>query len=209
MININEIIKFTKEDDYNKKTVLCEIMAKYESDKSIYTEVYGGWHNYTPLYDKLFSKFRSQNVNFFEVGIYKGASIRAFKEYFINANIHAADIDLGTIYDDSEINFHICDQDNSDSISNMWNNIDTYFDIIIDDGKHEYFSNLNFLVNSIHKLKKGGIYIIEDLRTSDVLRRFEEERDSIMSQLNVDVFEIITIENKNNNIDNNIILIIK
>ena len=46
----------------------------------------------------------------------------------------------------------------------MWNDIGIkYFDIIIDDGFHSFDAACCLYENSIHKLKKGGIYIIEDI----------------------------------------------
>lgn len=37
------------------------------------------------------------------------------------------------------------------------------FDIIIDDGLHTTDANVNLFLNSFNKLKKNGIYIIEDV----------------------------------------------
>ena len=37
------------------------------------------------------------------------------------------------------------------------------FDLIIDDGLHAPYTNLNFIITSINKLKKGGWLIIEDI----------------------------------------------
>ena len=46
----------------------------------------------------------------------------------------------------------------------MWLDINRKnFDIIIDDGIHDYKGNINFFENSIEYLKKGGVYIIEDV----------------------------------------------
>ena len=45
----------------------------------------------------------------------------------------------------------------------MWNNIKKDFDLIIDDGLHNYKAALTLFLNSYEKLKKGGIYIIEDV----------------------------------------------
>jgi hypothetical protein len=50
---------------------------------------------------------------------------------------------------------------------------DVEFDILLDDGLHEYNANKNFFENSIHKLKKGGIYILEDI-SEDYLDNIEK-----------------------------------
>ena len=43
----------------------------------------------------------------------------------------------------------------------MW-----HFDILIDDGCHRFEETIIFFENSINKLRKGGIYIIEDILLS-------------------------------------------
>ena len=53
----------------------------------------------------------------------------------------------------------------------MWNekhlsNIN--FDIIIEDGLHKYEAHISFFENSVHKLNKNGIYIIEDILNQNV-----------------------------------------
>lgn len=46
----------------------------------------------------------------------------------------------------------------------MWKEIGIQnFDIIIDDGLHTTNANINLFINSFNKLKKNGIYIIEDV----------------------------------------------
>ena len=56
------------------------------------------------------------------------------------------------------------DQLNSNSIKSMWENIEVEeFDIIIDDGLHEPEANYNFFINSFDKLKKDGVFVIEDV----------------------------------------------
>ena len=42
------------------------------------------------------------------------------------------------------------------------------FDIIIEDGLHTFEANKCFFENSIHKVKRGGIYIIEDITNIDL-----------------------------------------
>ena len=47
----------------------------------------------------------------------------------------------------------------------LWENtlLHENFDIILDDGLHAIEHNKIFFENSIHKLKVGGVYIIEDI----------------------------------------------
>lgn len=158
-----------------KQTELCSLMTKYRSDKG------NDCHGYSRIYTELFSNLRNSNINLFELGIgtnyndtpytmgehgSPGASLRAWKEYFPLANIYSGDIDTRILFEEDRIKTFYVDQKNKDSIRNLWNNDllrDIEFDIIIDDGAHEVDANLTFLTESFHKLKSGGIYIIEDI----------------------------------------------
>ena len=52
----------------------------------------------------------------------------------------------------------------------MWNHPDLYgqFDIILEDGLHEFAANVTFFENSIHKLSKYGYFIIEDIANKEL-----------------------------------------
>jgi hypothetical protein len=133
----------------------------------------------------LFSHFdlKDKPVNLFELGLgtnntsiksnmgangKPGASLRAFADYFTEGNIFGADIDKDILFQTDRIKTFYCDQTNPEVIKEMWSNIPEEFDIIIDDGLHEAHANITFFENSYHKLKKGGIFIIEDILNFDV-----------------------------------------
>jgi hypothetical protein len=187
--NILELESLQYNIDDNKSDDLSNIMSKHLSDKGfglcddfINNNKYppnGVCHNYTYLYNILFNKYRNENIIIFEMGVGVpscmgswAGSLLGWKEYFPNTRIFSADIDKEYLYNDDRIKSYYADQENSVSIFNLWANMQEYmFDIIIDDGPHTYTSNYNFFVNSIHKLKIGGIFIIEDIHTTfiDVL----------------------------------------
>lgn len=167
---------------YDSRTSMCDLFQKNKSDKST-------WHNYTTFYDCIFSKYIGKNINFFELGLgtnnldvpsnmgsngKPGASLYAFKEYFKNANIYGADIDKRILFQDDGIETYYVDQTNLDEVETLWSNFKNLkFDIMIDDGLHEYSANITFFENSIRMLNDGGIYIIEDV-TNDDFNKFTE-----------------------------------
>lgn len=167
-------------------TVLCGLMSSHGSDKggpeifpSRFGEYWGPRHVYTKYYHALFNPIKDQALNVFELGIgstssafqysmqngVPGASLRAWRDFFVNSQIFGADIDTSTLFKEERINTFFVDQGNPKSIRDMWNTSEMpeEFDIIIDDGCHDVYYNVTFFENSFHKLKSGGIYIIEDI----------------------------------------------
>lgn len=181
-ISVENIISdYVINRDYLYQTDLCVIMNLYGSDK-------GGRHNYTTLYSKLFEAHRDKKLNVFELGLgtnytdvpsnmgpcgVPGASLRGWAEYFPYAQIYGADIDRRILFRELRISTFYCDQLNKNSIEEMFSNpelVYLFFDIIVEDGLHEYKANITFLKNSMSHLKKGGIYIVEDLLPGTVTK---------------------------------------
>ena len=206
----------------NINNSLCELMSKNGSDK-------GGKnnrHNYTKIYTELFKTLIYKNINLFELGLgtyytdiksnmgengKPGASLRGWREFFKKSMIYGADIDKRVLFNEDRIKTFYCDQTNDRDIEKMWNNLelkDIQFDIIIDDGLHEYDANIIFFENSIHKLKLNGFYIIEDLIPDTVdkikknIKLFENKYPNLE-------FTLLNIYLENNTYDNNLLLIKK
>jgi len=169
----------------NKPNILSELCEKYGSDKGFVNfdkdkKPYK-WHphTYSIYYHAIFNLSRENIKNVFECGLgtnnpniksnmtisgTPGASLRVWRDYFFNAKIYGGDIDKEILFEEERIKTFYVDQLNSNSIKSMWQNIEVEsFDIIIDDGLHEPDANYNFFINSFHKLKKNGIFIIEDV----------------------------------------------
>ena len=70
------------------------------------------------------------------------------------------------------IQTYVCDQKNPVSIQSLWSQSELAepFDILIEDGLHTFEANKIFFENSFHKVKPGGVYIIEDIMVSDIQR---------------------------------------
>jgi hypothetical protein len=204
---------------YKEIKTLSEIMSECKSDKS------SNHHNYTTTYSRLFHNLRNKNINLFELGLgtnnihipssmgpsgVPGASLRGWKQFFNNSKIYGADIDKNILFTEDNIKTFYVDQTNSESIKELWSSPDIKdidFDIIIDDGLHEFEANICFLKNSFYKLKQNGIYIIEDIVTPS-LSYFENELNRLKDELNFS-FEIKNIPNRHNNWDNILAIIYK
>jgi hypothetical protein len=163
-----------------KPTELCLLMDKYGSDKGTKNK---GKGNYTKFYDFIFKSIKNNPMNIFEVGLgtnntdvlsnmgkdgIPGASLRGWRDYFSNSFIYGADVDKRILFEEERIKTYFVDQLDDNSIKNLWDKFDFEFDIILDDGIHDIShsdvsGNRIFFENSIHKLKKGGFFIIEDV----------------------------------------------
>jgi hypothetical protein len=80
------------------------------------------------------------------------------------------------------------------------------FDVILDDGLHEFTANDIFLKNSYQKLKANGLYIIEDILPLDV-NMFISEIPKYLELFSY--ARLVIIPNPNNNIDNTLLILQK
>lgn len=140
-------------------------------------------HFFTLIYDSKFSSLRNKKIKFLEIGLWLGSSIRMWREYFRNAEIHGADLfteEEMTSYVKSlnqnqnldlkvdwEVDFkHIkLNQENSEDFKKL----DNDFDIIIEDGGHTMLQQQLSLKHLIKKVNSGGFLVIEDVHTSHLV----------------------------------------
>ena len=169
---------------------LCDLYGSDKGSEAFPEDVVYWWtpHTYTKIYALLFSPLKNDNLVIFECGIgtnnldiesnmgvngKPGASLRVWKDYFINSNIYGADIDKGVLFSEDRIVTGYMDQTDPESIKDFWEKHDISPDIIIDDGLHEFHAGITLYENSIERLKVGGVYIIEDI-AQDELRLYRE-----------------------------------
>ena len=131
------------------------------------------------------------------------ASLKAWRDYFENANIYGADIDTNILKNDTRIKTFFVDQTKPKIIKSMFKKIGvSEFDIILEDGLHEYGANICFFENSIEFLSDEGIYIIEDVYFKDKEKFINYFKDKNFN------YSIIDIYHKEN-IANNCLVIIR
>lgn len=167
---------------------LLELFKRFNSDK-------GFPHTYHPIYSALFLN-RSSVKNVLEVGIYKGASLRAFKEYFPNANIVGLDIDSSTFLDEDRVQSLYANQVDSNSFPRVRAVTgEVEYDLIIDDGCHEILETVNTFECILPWLKIGGWYVIEDIKNKHKLqwkyiaRSLPINYEAFLIDMNKDTFD--------------------
>ena len=68
------------------------------------------------------------------------------------------------LFQEDRIATHWCDQTDPASIARMWASVPVpAFDLMIDDGLHTVPAGICLFENAIHRLRDGGIDIIEDV----------------------------------------------
>ena len=173
-------------------SILNVLADKYGSDKGEVLPESNpySWpsHNYADFYGLVFGIRRNDIQNVIECGLgtnnpnlessmgidgKPGASLRMWRDFFPSANVIGCDIDKEVLFSEDRINTFYCDQTSSESINNFVKEaeiIEGSVDIIIDDGLHEYDAGISFFENMIGCLRSDGIYIIEDVIHSDILK---------------------------------------
>jgi hypothetical protein len=92
-----------------------------------------------------------------------GASLRAFRDFLLNAELYGADIDRGILFQEDRISTFFLDQTDSDSFAQLSRSIPSEFDLIIDDGLHSPHANIATLLFGLKHLKVGGWFVVEDI----------------------------------------------
>ncbi len=203
----------------NELNKLCK---KFGCDKGSFegSHKFFSWkpHSYTDLYYFLFSNQRLHIKKVFELGIgtnkvfndalkrksLPGASLRVWKNFFSKAKIFGADIDTNTLFKEDRIKTFKVDQFDSKSIKEMWKKVKIRnFDLIIDDGCHQFDGTINFFLNSINFLGSNGFYIIEDIFYKDkerFIKFFEKKKFN---------YFFVELSSRNDLKDNNLLVIKK
>lgn len=145
---------------------LIDLATKHKSDKHNH-------HDYARYYQKHFEHLQNEQITLIELGIggYEypdrgGSGLRMWSEFFIKGRIYGVDL-----YDKSGLKFNpnvtILKGSQADEqfIEALIQKSDAP-DIIIDDASHLNGLTIKSFTLLFPHLKKGGIYVIEDLESS-------------------------------------------
>jgi hypothetical protein len=116
------------------------------------------------VYGRMLTEFRHQPIALLELGVYRGASLRIWRDYFPQSVI--VGIDIEPIWLPDLLNVHIVQGDQADpeTLDRATAAIGgSLFDIIIDDASHLGLkSRASFAHLFIRGLKPSGLYFVED-----------------------------------------------
>ena len=123
-------------------------------------------HGYTEHYEYWLSKYNNPKI--LEIGSWHGASTKMFNEYYRHkCEIWTYDISYDEYWYEEQPNVHkfTGDQNNIDDWNKFFSEVNTKFDIIIDDGSHFPEHQIHTLYWLYNHLTTNGLYILEDLHT--------------------------------------------
>ena len=142
-----------------------ELFRIFSADTNVHK-----WHHYFDIYSKYFERYRDRPITMLEIGVFRGGSLRMWKEYF-----HPDSIIVGIDIDTSCQAHEIADQNVFVRIGSQAdpaflaavNGEFGPFDIILDDGSHKtHHQIISFGALFRPALKDGGRYMVEDVHTN-------------------------------------------
>lgn len=130
-------------------------------------------HDYiNNFYQQYFEPIQYKNIKLLEIGTCTGASLKMWKEFFVNGIIEGVDVEDKRLdkYKDENIKYYFADAYDIEFVNTLSN-----YDIIIDDGPHTLESQLLFIKLYSSKINKNGFMIIEDIDSSNSIQLICDE----------------------------------
>lgn len=136
-------------------------------------------HNYLNKYEFFLKRWKQEDIILLELGVFKGASLKMWGNYFEKATIYGVDIDLHCKkYEEENRNIIIGDLGDEAFLDEIGKLSPT---VIIDDASHLWSHQIKSIYHLLPALKSGGIFIMEDLGTSFASYRYMNYDDASVS----------------------------
>lgn len=125
------------------------------------------WIHYLPVYDRLFSPYVGKPVRFLEIGVYRGGSMKLWREFFgSSAIIYGVDVNPAcAVFDGQHAQVRIGSQDDTGFLQRTVAEMGG-LDLVLDDGSHIARHQRVSFEALFPLLEEGGLYLIEDTHTS-------------------------------------------
>lgn len=160
---------------YNRLNDLKTIYSKYSAGYGSGGGDKGTAHDYIGTYAKYLSN--RTNIDFLEIGVFRGDSIKMWNEYFVDSTVFGIDISLDMVSYPDLKNVMICDATLENEIDSKLG--EKLFDYIIDDGSHIVGDQIASFDILFKRMKQGGIYFIEDILGDVNLNQLKNHVDSL------------------------------
>jgi len=167
-------------------------------------------HSYLETYEYLLSSKKDTAKHVLEVGIHQGGSIKLWCDYFINAEIHAIDIEsidgLRSIpYPHNSIDeilevprIFLYPSSNAydyDFFKRVFLDSDKKFDFILDDGSHAIDDIKKFIEFYSQILTDDGILVVEDILEYEYIDMMKESVPENLKEY-IEVYDLRHIKSR-------------
>jgi hypothetical protein len=118
-------------------------------------------HGYGPFYDRIFDAAKRDDlISIAEIGVFRGGSLRLWRDWFNNADIIGLDLDTSSLPDIDGV--ELAQVKTAYELS-VWDSLGR-FSVIIDDGSHVK-EHQAFCLTALRKyVLPGGWIIVEDIQ---------------------------------------------
>jgi hypothetical protein len=150
----------------NLATPLCKIAYRYACDKCPQIK-----HSYTPFYYEIFKDRPSSVKKVVEIGVQFGRSLFTWRDFFPNAQIYGADINIDYVFDfnTERIKTFLCDQAKESDLKKLLSETGVDIDLFIDDGSHKPDDQIFTCKTVLPLLDQRAIYVIEDVKNRGIV----------------------------------------
>tara|TARA_B100000902_G_scaffold81727_2_gene86343 strand:- start:6227 stop:7084 length:858 start_codon:yes stop_codon:yes gene_type:complete len=172
LINCINLDKIDKKELF--KLNLDDLFINFNCDKGTYfynrkEKIFS--HNYSIYYEKYLKNLKEKKINLLELGSHEGKGLASFYFYFPNAKMIGANINPFQMrFRSKRITELFVDVSSKKILNSLSDYLGDEFDIIVDDASHNLRDIIITLSIFFKNLKKGGIYIIEDINQFEVFK---------------------------------------
>lgn len=178
------------------KTTLCELCSLAGTDKSPFTKNGGHRHPYTAPYSLFFEPLKKKPIKFAEIGVFRGASILVWRQFFSRARIYGFDMDVESMATLKQMNYpgvfldyvDATKADSMESVFQKYTSDGELFDVILDDALHNVGQQCITIQTCMSKLKQGGLLIIEDIFRDQDTQPYVDAMESVKSLISFHTF---------------------
>ena len=177
-----------------------------------YFDSYKLQEGYTDFYHENLKGLKDKKLDILEIGVARGDGIASFYFYFPYSNLIGVDNNpFKTRYKSKRIRNIYVDISSKQILKNLTNHLNQKFDLIIEDCSHKLIDQILCFSENFKNLKKGGIYIVEDLNFPEIHKMYNPTNEAvdlktILKKINLgeEIFTKFMKENEIEYIQNNI-----
>ena len=145
-----------------------------------YFDSYKLQEGYTDFYHENLKGLKGKKLDILEIGVARGDGIASFYFYFPYSNLIGVDNNpFKTRYKSKRIRNMYVDISSRQILKNLTNHLNQKFDLIIEDCSHKLIDQILCFSENFKNLKKGGIYIVEDLNFPEIHKMYNPTNEAV------------------------------